>query len=101
MLSPFVTGTLSKASAKYLSSIGGIDSNGATTTFSAGGALIFLIVTVSLMATPELFLIKPSILITPLPSSDGYNGRHLATVFRFPLISIISPVEASKTSIAS
>ena len=96
-----MTGTLSNASAKYLSSIGGIDSNGATITFSAGGALIFLIVTVSLIATPELFLINPSILITPLPSSDGYNGRHFATVFLLPLISIISPVDASNTSIAS
>ena len=70
-------------------------------TFSAGGALIFFIEIGSLIATPALFLTKPSTLITFLPSSDGYKGRHFATVFRFPVISIISPVDASNVSIAS
>ena len=101
MLSPFVTGTLSRASARYLSSIGGTASSGATTTFSAGGAFTFFTATTSPIATPALFLIRPSILTIPLPSSEGYSGRHFATVLLFPLISITSPVEASSASIAS
>ena len=44
-MSPLIRGTLSRASAKYRSSIGGIDSNGATITFSAGDVLIFVIST--------------------------------------------------------
>ena len=64
-------GTLSKASDKYLSSIGGIASNGATITFSAGTALILVISTVSPIATPALFLTRPSTLTTPFPSSEG------------------------------
>ena len=71
MLSPFVTGTLSSASARYRSSMGGTASSGATTTFSAGGALTFFTVTTSPMATPALFLMSPSILTMPLPSSEG------------------------------
>ncbi len=101
MLSPLVTGTPSKASVMYLSSIGGMFSKGATITFSAGTAFIFLTETVSPIATPELFLVRPSILIIPLPSSEGYKGRHFATVFLFPLTSSTSPVEAPKESITS
>ena len=96
-----INGTLSKASARYLSSIGGIASSGATTTFSAATALIFLTEIVSPIAIPELFLPSPSILIIPLPSSDGYNGRHFATVLLLPLISITSPVDAFRVSIES
>ncbi len=70
-LSPLINGTLSRASAKYRSSIGGIASNGATMTFSAGTALIFLTITVSPIATPALFLTRPSTRIIPLPSSEG------------------------------
>ena len=70
-LSPFISGTLSSASAKYRSSIGGIASSGATITFSAGTALIFFTITVSPMAMPALFLTRPSTLMMPLPSSDG------------------------------
>jgi len=60
-----INGTLSRASAKYRSSMGGIASNGATMTFSAGTALIFLTITVSPIATPALFLTRPSTLIIP------------------------------------
>ena len=100
-LSPLIKGTLSNASARYLSSIGGIASNGATTTFSAATAFIFLTEIVSPIAIPELFLPNPSILIIPFPSSDGYNGRHFATVLLLPLISITSPVEALSVSMES
>src|SRR5215467_653392 len=71
ILSPFVTGTLSKASARYLSSIGGIASKGATIIFSAVSTLILLILIVSPIATPTLFLMRPSILMIRFPSSRG------------------------------
>ena len=100
-LSPLIRGTLSSASARYLSSIGGIASSGATITFSAGIAFIFLTTTVSPIATPELFRTRPSTRIIPLPSSEGYSGRHFATVRRLPLISTTSPVEAVRESIES
>ena len=100
-LSPLIKGTLSNASAKYLSSIGGIASNGATTTFSAGTALIFFTVIVSPIAIPELFLPNPSIRIIPLPSSEGYKGKHFATVRLFPFSSMTSPVDAFRVSIES
>ena len=51
--------------------MGGIASNGATITFSAGTAFIFFTLIASPIAIPELFLPSPSILIIPLPSSDG------------------------------
>jgi len=70
-LSPFVTGIPSRASVKYLSSMGGAASSGATTTFSAGAALTFFTMTASPMATPALFLMRPSILPIPRPSSEG------------------------------
>ena len=70
-LSPFISGTLSSASARYLSSMGGIDSSGATTTLSAATAFIFLTMMVSPIAMPELLRPRPSILMIPLPSSDG------------------------------
>ena len=76
-------------------------SNGATTTFSAAIAFIFLTAMVSPIAIPELFLPRPSILIMPLPSSEGYNGRHFATVLLLPLISITSPVDAFRVSMES
>ena len=70
-LSPFVTGTLSSVSARYLSSIGGTASSGATTTFSAGGAFTLRTMTMSPIATPALLRMSPSILTMPLPSSEG------------------------------
>ena len=70
-MSPLIMATPSRASARYLSSTGGIDSNGATITFSAGAVLIFVISTVSPIATPALFLTRPSTLIKPLPSYEG------------------------------
>ena len=100
-LSPLIKGTLSKASARYLSSIGGIASSGATTIFSAATAFIFLTEIESPIAIPELFLPSPSILIIPFPSSDGYSGRHFATVLLLPLISMTSPVDAFNVSIES
>ncbi len=70
-LSPFVTGTLSSVSARYLSSMGGTASSGATTTFSAGGAFTLRTMTMSPIATPALLRMSPSILTMPLPSSEG------------------------------
>ncbi len=96
-----IIGTLSSASARYRSSIGGMASSGATIAFSAGTAFIFRIITVSPMAIPELFLTSPSILIIPFPSSEGYNGRHFAVVLLLPRISTTSPVETERESIVS
>ena len=48
---------------------------------------------VSPIAIPELFLPKPSIRIIPLPSSEGYKGKHFATVRLFPFNSITSPTD--------
>jgi len=70
-LSPLIKGTLSNASARYRSSIGGMASNGATIIFSAATALIFFTEILSPIAIPELFRPNPSILIIPFPSSDG------------------------------
>ena len=100
-LSPLISGTLSSASARYLSSMGGMGSSGATTTLSAAVAFIFLTIMVSPIAMPELFLPSPSILMIPLPSSDGYRGRHFATVRLFPFISMTSPVDALSVSMES
>jgi len=66
-----IKGTLSNASARYLSSIGGIASNGATIIFSAATALIFFTEMLSPIAIPELYRPSPTILIMPFPSSDG------------------------------
>ena len=81
--------------------MGGMASSGATTIFSAGTAFILRTDMVSPMAMPELFLPRPSILMMPLPSSEGYSGRHLATDRRFPFISSTSPVEAPSVSMES
>ena len=62
-----MSGTLSKASARYLSSIGGIASSGATIIFSACTAFIFLTDIASPIAIPELFLPSPSYGLFPCP----------------------------------
>src|SRR5574337_224113 len=71
MLSFFVTGTISRASARYFSSRGGIDSIGFTVTFSADTAFIFLTARVSPIAEPVLYLARPSTLMILCPSSVG------------------------------
>ncbi len=81
--------------------MGGMASSGETTTFSPGTAFILRTVMVSPIAMPALLRPRPSILSSPLPSSDGYRGRHFATVLRLPFISMTSPVEAPRLSIES
>ena len=100
-MSSLTKGTFSSASARYRSSIGGIETIGEAIIFSAGIAVIFLILIVADIVAPTLLLASPSSLTIPFFSSAGYNGRHFPTERLFPVISTISPDTTSSNFIES